>query len=633
MRAGTKSIVLFGGSYLAIWSIALWVAGTTPRNFLDVSISHTGILALTSWSKSTNQDTNVQVWANDLESCQEIPCLPNAWAMSISVDGTSLIVPTDDQLVYYQVELNRVIRRSDWPELIDDDNDYALAPPTFRHLSILWNSDLLAFPTYCGGGVWRPSQQAYTEILKSYEPHVRLDWNRRYGLLGSVDLNAMKRIQRFFEFKEDGTTKLIRDVPVIDDYYFVAAVDTQGTLAIQDNDGLALTSLDGNTRDIKIPSDIGGVREYSPDGRRLLFTSRKRRQASIFDLASQEIVARIQLRDDESPREVQFQDDDHVILLIEPINADGSYDNSVNGYLKRWNWRTGKDQTLSAGFFDAAETTFWLRLVWASFALWFLTLVYSRCSVRIPVASSLHRWRPLLDLFLASLFIITVAARRVWSGADDKNVNLAIALAILFGVVSLLMLFLALSAGRWMSKIPWCLFAVAALSLGVRRFQERLDTYILNDTISSSIAGFVLLLLLLAWFMIPRRKGWRIEYPSSVSAQREPQRISRITLRDGLLLTAAVASWMAVWAGEEDYYLDADIIDVLMPCAGFTVVAAALTWLVLGSRANWGKYLLAALTIIPALILFPLFTAALVAYLILSLMLFRMHGYQLRSVT
>ncbi len=634
MRTGTKSMVLFGTSYLLIWSIAFWLAGTTPRKFLGVSISHNGVLALTSWSKSMVHNTNVQVWADDLQSYREIPCFPNAWAVSISVDGTSVVVPTDDRLVYYDVRANKVIRRSDWPELINEDNGYPYGPPLFRHLSILWNSDLLAFPTYRGGGIWRPAQQAYTEILESYEPHVQLDWNRRYGLLGSVDLNSNKRTQRFFEFREDGTARLIRNVPVIEEWYFVAAVDTSGTLAVQDDDGVALISLDGNTRDIEIPTDLGGVRKYSPDGQRLLFSSPKQRQVSIFDLSSQEIVGRIQFRPDESLDEVQFQDDDHIIVLIERINADDRYDKSVNDHLKRWNWRTGEVQTLSAGSFDAAETMFWLRLVWALFSIWLLTLVLSGFAVRMSNSSTSFRWRPWLDLFLASLFMFTVTARRVWSGADAQGVNVTIALAILFGLISLLIFFLALSPGRWMSKIPWCLFVVAALSLGIKRLQERLDTHILQDTISSSIVCGVLLVLLLAWFLIPRTKGWRLDYPGTVSAHGGPQRISRITLRDCLLLTAAVAGLFAVWAGDEYYDLDAgNIIGVLIPCACFTVVGAAVTWLVFGSRANWGKYVLASLTTIPALLYFPLFTAVLVAFLISSLMLFRMHGFQLRSLT
>lgn len=301
--------------------------------------------------------------------------------------------------------------------------------PLFRNLSILWNSDLLAFPTHHGGGLWRPSEQAYTEMLESYEPHVQLDWNRRYGLLGSVDLSTETRVQRFFEFREDGTFRLIRSVPVIEDWYFVAAVDTKGKLATQDHNSVVLTSLDGSTQYIKVPIHIGGVQSYSPDGQYLLFSSRKHRQASIFDLASQEVVANIQWREDESLREVQFQDSAHVIMLMNSITAEGKYDKSVNDHLKRWDWKSGDVQTLNAGTFDDAETMFWMRLVWASFAIWLLALIRNGFAVRDRISSSLVSCRPWLELALANLFVLTLTARRVWVGADCQGIHLTIALA------------------------------------------------------------------------------------------------------------------------------------------------------------------------------------------------------------
>ncbi|GAA4444484.1 hypothetical protein [Novipirellula rosea] len=631
MRAGSKSILLFGITYLAIGLIALWLAGNTPWEFQRLSISHNGTLATTSWSKSAPHDTNVTVWASDLQSCQRIPCQPNFVAVSISVDGTSVIIPADDHLVYYDVKSDKVIRRSRWPELLNHDHHPWAHRPLFRHLSILWNSDLLAFPTYRGGGVWRPSQQTYTEVLDFYEPHVHLDWNRRYGLLGWVDLNTEKRIQKLFEFQENGTASLIRNIPVTDDWYFLAAVDTNGTLAVQTEEGLSLSSLDGASRQIHIPSDIGGVSSYSPDGQRLLFSSRKHRHASIFDLASQGVVARIPLRADESLQEIQFQDDDHVILLIDQIDADRKYDRTVNGHLKRWNWRTGEIQTLSAGFLDAAETTFWLRLVWAAFVLWLLTFIFSGLATRIPITSTHSRWRPWLVVILASLYMITVTVRRVWFGADALGVNTTVAAAILLGLMSLFIFFLTLTPGRWASKIPWCLFVVAALSFGWKTLRERLGIYLLYDTVSSSIAAAALLTLLAAWFLIPRIRGWRLVFAGITTTQEEPERISRFTLSDCLLLTGGIASLFAVWTGESYYDpVTKDILVILIPGTCYTVVAGAVTWLVFGSRTHWVKYCLAVLSVIPALYLSLLFTVVLAAFLILSLMLFQMHGYQLR---
>ena len=633
MQSGTKSIAFLVASYLAIWSIAIWLARTTPREFLSVSISHDGTLALTSWSKFNAHDKKAQVYADDFETCQEIPCCPNALAVSITVDGKSVILPTDDHLIYYDVESNRIYRRSEWPMLMDQGKVYSYGPPLFRHLSILWNSDLLAFPTYRGGGIWRPSRRAYTQILDSYEPHVLLDRNRRYGLIGSVDGNADKRIQRFFQFSEDGSARLIRNVPVIDDWYFAAAVDTQGTLVVQDDDGLVLTSLDGHTQAINLSADIGKVSGYSPDNQRLVFSNRKRREISILDLATQKVVSSFSLQSDELLEEIHFQDNDHLILLIDRTKA-GRQDRSVSGFLTRWNWRTGAKLSLSAGSLDAAETTFWLRLIWTAFAIWLLLLVFRGFILRRLILLTRPRLHPWLDFFLASLFIFTVTATRVWSKADRELVNLTIASAILFGLINLLVFSLALSSGRWMSKTPWFIFVIAIFSLGVRRLEDHLDTSILVSSINSSITGGVVLLLMLTWFLIPRRRKWRLDYPNSIATHGGPQKISQATLKDGVWLTASFASLFAVWGGEEYYGLDIDnIVAVLLPCAGYTVVAATVTWLVFGSRSDWGKYLFAAVTIVPALLYSPLFTATLLGFLFSSLSLLRMHGYHLRSLT
>lgn len=636
--------ISFGLLWALIWGVAWWLAGTTPRHYLNASISHRGDFALTSWSKGSH-DLKAEIWSADLKQCQTIPCEPSSRAISISTDGKTVTVPTKDEVVYFDVSTGRIQKQFGWRHLVDPSTHYGDLQRAFEGISILKNSSLLIFPAYDVGGVWQPLESNYEAIPLWHEPDHKLDWNRRFGLFCGYQFFTEKGIQRLYKFTDDGSVEFVREMTVEGGWYSTSVVRNDGAVVMQHSQGLTLIGLEGEEDSISIPSGIGNVQQFSPDGKRLLFLNRKDEFLSLFDTAMQDgfisifdvakraVVARYDLGDFSG--NVQFQDNDHLVVLLEPINADRSYDQTVNDQLIRWNWRNGKVQKVIAGPLNGAETQFWLRLVWAAFGIWVLSLValtwFARPSDPIGVSS-----RPWGQLFFILFFMITVPLRSVWSGLGPVGANLSIAGGAIFAVISFAMFISVLKPGSWMTKLSCLLFLIAAVTTGYGLNQERtggdpFSVYSVVDQMSVVLATFCILAVL---FSMARWKGWRL---NSTFSSRETEVMRgrwRIYLREIILLTTAVASLFAVSASADDFDLSLkNIVDDTTTLAWMSVVAAVTIWLGFGTKKLWRRCLFAGFVIVPSVYVLPLFTTALICVLMLSCCFFRHAGYRMKAVS
>lgn len=557
-----------------------------PRAAMELSVARDGTFTVATWQKSGINDKAIDLWQRDLADHGRLDTegFLVSWAHALSSGADAIATVTtngiSEQLVVLDVESGRSLAS-------------VTSPAKRMPMRIVFVGSGARTVVVADGDHAYISQASNgkTDRLEADEGYPRSAPNNQFVTIstlypsgqGEFGEQLFGRSCRFYQAVPAGLALLRTERRSTDDWGGMGtAIGPAGTIAIQHQDHVSLTSLSGGENRISWPKERGRVFRFDPTGDYLVFLGADTESILVVDRATAKVLGRYDMQEGSYCRDCQFQGTDHILIL------ENRQDEDVSDRIIQWNWRTGETVAKSVGGLDAATLRPWSILHSCLVGLWII--------LAMPVAAPSNRL-----LVPTSVLVGLAACGFIWAYRHpdyayfyvwgEENLPWLICVVGWLTVAcfaSLLSLVLRENIVRWFSAIL-VVQAIAACFLGH-----------LN---AASGWFFPIAVFSTCWLLLTFRlvrgvlRAWLLRKPTADASDRSVRTFSfRLIDLVALVAASAIAMALGVKIDSSGQSLESAGWAAAFGCA-IAVAASAAAWAAVGRFWWWARYPVAILVV------------------------------------